>query len=99
MSRVFVLDSQRPHTSNAGACQTQVRRCPAPVPDRDGLESRGLRWNGHGTSRCFLSLEPCRSRVKSSFGVSGGAQSRTSRSNMREGSVPGTPTRDRHTAP
>ncbi|MGZ3631025.1 MAG: hypothetical protein ACXVDN_25635, partial [Ktedonobacteraceae bacterium] len=44
--------SQRPRVFYTWACRTQARRCPALVPDRDGLETRGLRWEGHGTSRC-----------------------------------------------
>ena len=30
---------------------------------------RVLRWIGHGTGKCFLSLPLCRSRVKSPSGV------------------------------
>ncbi len=84
--------SQRPHVFYAEAFQWKACRCPALVPDREDVELKGLRWEGHGTSRCFLSLDPCRSRVKSLFGVSCGAQSSKSLSNMGERSVLGAST-------
>src|SRR6266699_2534629 len=43
--------------------------CPASAPNGTGHQMRVLRWIGHGTGTCFLSVPLCRSCVKSPSGV------------------------------
>ncbi len=43
--------------------------CPASAPNGAGGQLRVLRWIGHGTGTCFLSVLLCRSCVKSPSGA------------------------------
>src|SRR6266516_4827776 len=46
----------------------QARRCPAPVPDPAGRETRELRSSGQDTQERLLNSWPCRSALKARSG-------------------------------